>query len=408
MKKTVTLLGLLVFCLGFSSCKSLGIGVRAPSVSLHSVEITGVSLKGVEMLCTLNVENPNPVSLSFPEIDWELFINSNSFISGIVENKEMLEARKITVVTIPLSLDYAGLLTTLKSFKGRKDVDYQINLGTRFLLPILGERVWNFEHDGKIPLVQMIAFRNPAFKIEKLDFTGVDILLSVDVENPNPFPVPFPETEYNYAVRNSNFITGTVEQSGSLAAGLTPVNIRLRVVYSDLYRNFSALGSAGEAFSLFSLSSQLSLPGYDREKISLDISGTLPLLKPPVLSFRGITVKNISLSRIDLEFGLDVENPNGFNLGIRDLDYSLTVNNTPWTQGKVSESPELSAGRKTTIPVTVSINTPALVKDLTTLITQGMDVTYDLRGNLALSSNLEGFFDIGAPYSLTGRTKLRR
>jgi LEA14-like dessication related protein len=407
MKKIAPLF--LVFCLGFFSCQSLGIASRAPSVSLRSVEIAGVSLRGVDLLCTLDVENPNPVAISFPEIDWELFINSNSFIAGMIESDEVIEARKTTVVTIPLNLDYAGLLGTLKSFKGRKDVDYQINIGTRFLLPMLGERLWNFEHTGKIPLVQMIAFRNPVFTIEKLDFNGVDVLVSVDIENPNPFPVPFPETSYNYAVRNSSFITSTVEHPGSLAAGgLSPVNIRLRVVYSDLYRSFSTLGAAAEVPSLFSLSSQLFLPGYDREKISLDIPGNLPLLRPPVLSFRGITVKNISLSRIDLEFGWDVENPNGFNLGIRDQDYTLMVNNNLWAQGKVAGSPELSAGKKTTIPVTVSITTPALVKDLTDLITRGVNVNYDLRGSLTIRSSLEGFSDTGTPYSLTGQTRLRR
>jgi LEA14-like dessication related protein len=399
---------LFVLCVAGSSCKTLEAMFREPVVSLHSVDLTGINLTGVNLLCKVNVENPNPIDIPFPEIDWELFINTNSFLSGMVENKEAIKSRGTTVVNVPVSLTYAGLLNTLKSFKDRKDADYQINLGLRFLLPVVGERVWNFEHQGTIPLVQMIALRNPSFKIEGLDFTGVSILCSADVDNPNPFPIPFPDMDYNYAIRSNNFITSTVEHPGPLAAqALTPVNIRLRVVYSDLYRSIVSLGAAGEAASLLSLSSLISLPGFENERFALDIPGNLPLLKVPTVSFRGITVKNISLSKIDFEFGWDVDNPNSFNLGIQNLNYDFLVNNSRWTGGTVTGTPVIVAGRKTAIPVTVSINSSSMVKDLTGLITRGTDVAYDLNGNLAFSSSLSGFSDPGSPFRLTGRTRLR-
>jgi LEA14-like dessication related protein len=399
----------LIFSLGGSSCRTRGAVLRGPSVSLHSVDITGVSLRGVDLLCRLNVENPNPFPIPFPEIGWELFVDANSFISGLVESGAALKAQGLTVVNVPVSLSYEGILNTFKSLKGRGDLDYSIDLETRFLLPILGERLWHFEHRGKIPLLRMIAFRNPSLRIEKLDFEGADIICSLDIENPNPFPLPFPKIAYNYAVRNSVFITGTTEIPGSLAAGaLTPVEIRRRVVYADLYRDFSALKTVGEAAVLFSLSSRVSFPGFGEERFTADLPGSLPLLKIPVLSFRGISVKNISLSKIDFEFGWDLENPNGFGFGVEGLEYSFLVNNRPWAQGKLAAMPDIAPGRKTAIPLAVSINAPAVVKDLTDIITRGMDVSYELKGTVAYGSNLRAFSGSAIPFNFSGRTRLLR
>jgi LEA14-like dessication related protein len=210
-------------------------------------------------------------------------------------------------------------------------------------------------------------------------------------------------------VRNGAFVTGAVESPGDLAAGgLTALEIRLRVVYSDLYRNFPSLRDAGEAACLLSLSSLVSLPGLGEERLSLDIPGSLPLLKEPVLSAGGIAVKNIALSRIDLEFGLDADNPNGFGFGLERLEYQLLVNDRPWAGGVVNPGVELAAGRKTAIPITFSIDSPALVKDITDLITRGMDVAYKVTGNMTLNSGLRGFSASPVPVALTGRARLRR
>jgi LEA14-like dessication related protein len=415
MKKAVIrfpamgIVALCMLCIAGSSCRTLESVFREPVVSLRSVDLVNLGPGGADFICSLDMENPNTVPLSFPEIAWELFVGTNSFHSGMVPEGEAINPGSVKTLEIPINLNYAELLGALKSIKGRKDVDYQIALETRFLLPVLGERVWNFEHRGRLPLVQMISLRDPLFRIEGLDFNGVDILCSLNVDNPNPFPVPFPEMGYNYAVRNSNFVTGTVEHPGDLAAGgLTAVDIRLRVIYSDLYRSLPLLRDAGEAACLFTLSSLVSLPGFEGERLSLDIPGSLPLLKEPILSFRGISVKNIALSKIDLEFNLDVDNPNGFDFRIKHLEYDVSVNNRPWADGVVTPQTGLSAGRKTTLPITFTLASPSMVKDVTDSITRGMDVAYNVKGTMTFSSTLRGFSDSSVPLNLAGHTRLRR
>jgi LEA14-like dessication related protein len=398
-------LALCVLCLGVFSCRTLQAVFGQPVVSLRSVDIAALSLEGIQLRCSLDVENPNLFNLPFPEIGWELFINGSFFLSGVVPEGEAFSPGSSRTLDIPLDLGYAPLVAAAGA---RKELNYQIILEARFLLPVQGEWIRNFESQGKLPLVQMISFRNPSFQIMDLDFKGVEIRFSLGVDNPNPFPVPFPDIRYNYEVWNNGFLSGAVEHPAMLAAGsLNRVDIRIPLLYSDLYRSISALKGMGEAACLLSLSSQISLPGFEGERLSLDIPGSLPLLKEPVLSFRGISVKNISLSKIELEFGWDVDNLNSFAFETGDLRYEFLVNGSPWARGQIEGKTEIAPGRKTAIPVTVIINSLSLVKELTDTITRGKDVLYDLKGSMVFYPGPAGFSDYPVPFDLNGWTRLR-
>jgi LEA14-like dessication related protein len=398
-----------LLCLNIFSCRSFRAAFRQPEVSLRSVDMSSISPEEIQLLCTLEVENPNLFNLPFPEIDWTLFINGNAFLSGMLAEGDAIIPGSVRILNIPLSLSYTALVDAARSgASGRaRELDYQMVVETRFLLPVQGEWIRRFERQGKLPLVQMIALRNPSFEITSLDFEGIDILCSLTVDNPNPFSIPFPRMDYDFDVRNNNFMSGTVEHPDALAAGgPTAVDIRLRVVYSELYRSFSALKNLGEAACLLSLNSSVSLPGFGGERLFLEIPGIVPLLKEPVLSFRGINVKKVSLSKLDLEFGWDVDNPNVFSFDIGDIDYDFLVNNDAWTRGRIEKWTRLVPGRKTFVPVTLSIESPAQVKDLTGIITRGMDVAYSLKGAAVFSAGPEGFSDSRVPFDLSGWTRM--
>ncbi|GHV36112.1 hypothetical protein AGMMS49546_00810 [Spirochaetia bacterium] len=397
------------FALVLSACQSLRDMVREPALSVHSVELTNITFTGVELLCRVNVENPNSFDIPFPEVDWEFFVNANPFIHGIVKNDNTIKSRGTTVVDVPLSVTYAGLYNTFKSLKDTRTAEYRIALGAKFTLPVLGDKVWNFEHSGTIPLLQMPKISSPSFKIDKLDFTGAEILCSVNIENPNDFPLPFPDLSYDFSVNKNSLIKSSVEHAGPLAAAaVSPVNIRLRVVYADLYRAFQSLRNSGEVPSLLALSAAFPIPAFEDEKSLTEIPGNLPLLKAPSLSFKGISVKNISLSKLEFEVDWEVENNNNFALNVKDLSYDLRVNNSQWGSGRVLNTPVIAANKKTTIPLTVSFSALSMVRDLTEIITRGTDTAYALGGNLNLAGSLPGLTDFNMPFNFNGNTKLKK
>ena len=273
----------LVTITSLTTCQTLGSVFSEPKLSLKSMELTGISFTAVDLLCKVNVENPNPIDIPFPEIDWEFFVNNNSFVEGIVKNDQSIKSRSVTVVDIPLRMTYTDLFNAVKSLVDAKEADYLLSLGAKFALPILGDKVWRLEHAGKFPV-----------------------------------------------------------------------------------------------------------------------------LRAPSLSFRGISVKNVSLTRLDFELNWEVENKNSFAINVKDLSYNFAVNNSQWASGKVPGAPSLPPDTKTLIPLSFSVNSLALVKDITGIISAGADVAYACGGNMNLGGSLPLLKDINIPFNFNGTTKLRR
>jgi LEA14-like dessication related protein len=400
---------IIVFSIAGTTCETLSAVFREPVLSLHSVELVNIDFNGVQLLCKVNVQNPNAIEIPFPEIGWEFFVNTNSFINGTIRNDQRIRARRTTVVDIPVRLEYLGVFDTFASLKESKQAEYKVALAAKFALPILGDRVWNFEHEGVFPVLQMPKLSMPSMKIDRIDFTRAELLFTVNVENPNEFDLPSPKLAYDYLVNNNSVIRSTLENSAPIAAAaVTPLIIRLEVQYADLYRSFQALRNVGEAPSKLSLTSDFALPAFAGNTFLTEIPGSLPLPKVPSITFGGLSVKNLSLTDIDFDVVWEVENPNVFAMSVKELAYTLTVNNTRWASGTAPASTQIAANRKTQIPLTFSINSLSMVRDITEMITRGTDVAYSCTGNISLGAALPGLTDYSSPLNFTGVTRLRR
>jgi LEA14-like dessication related protein len=267
----------------FIACQTLKTVVKEPVFSIHSVELTNINFTAVDLLCKVNVENPNVFDVPFPEIDWEFFVNENSFITGTVKNDRIIKSRETTVVDIPLQVTYEGLYNTVQSVKNAGETAYRIALGAKFSLPVFGDQIWRLEH-----------------------------------------------------------------------------------------------------------------------------SGILPLLKMPVVAFRGIKVKNVSLTRVEFELAWEVENNNTFAINMKELNYDLRVNNTPWAAGRLQNGMIIEAEKKTIVPLTVSLNALGMVREITDIINRGAGVAFACGGTIHLSGGLPGLEDLMIPFQFSGNTKLQK
>jgi LEA14-like dessication related protein len=228
------------------------------------------------------------------------------------------------------------------------------------------------------------------------------------VENPNSFNLPSPKLAYDYLVNKNSFIKSSIASTTPLAAGaVTAIPIKISVNYMELFQKFASLRSLGEAPSLLSLKSDFSIPAFAGESFQTETGGSLPILKVPSIGFKGISVKNVSLSKIDFDIGWEVENNNSFAMNVKDLSYNLAVNKSQWASGKAG-TPQLPAGRKTDIPLTFSISSLSMVKDITEIIAKGTDVSYVCGGNINLGAALPALNDFGQTFDFKGTTKLRK
>jgi len=268
-----------VFLAVFSlpNCKSLSPVVKEPVVSISSVDITGLNFTGAQLLCKVQVENPNTFEIPFPETDWEFFINNNSFVSGVIKNDQRIRARQKVLVDVPVTLEYRGIFNTFRSLKGSQKAAYKIALALKFATPVLGDKVWNIEREGELPLPQLPKLSAPSMRIESRDNTRANILVTINVENPNIFDLPPIGIKYDYQVNRNSFIKGETESGTLTASAVTPLSVRLSVVYADLFRIFVSLLTSREVSSSISLTIDSGIPAFGGETFNLNISGSLPL-----------------------------------------------------------------------------------------------------------------------------------
>jgi LEA14-like dessication related protein len=401
--------------LSLTTCETLKI-FREPLLSLHSVDISKISFTGTDLLCKVRVQNPNPITIPFPEVGWELFVNTNSFINGVVKNNRNIGARGSTIIDVPVSLNYLDVFNTFRSLKGTRQADFRVALAAKFAIPVLGDKVFRFAHTGTFPVLQMPKLSMPTLRFDKMDFTKAELLFTVNVENPNSFPLPSPNLAYDYLVNNNSFVRSSMSAAPLAAGAVTAIPIKVTVNYADLYRSFQALRNSNETPSKFSLRSDFAIPAFAGDNFMTELAANLPLLKVPTISFKGITVKSpnfsnpanlVNLSKIDFGVIWEVENNNNFAMSVKNLTYNLSVNNSRWAGGNVTGSPQIAAGRKTEIPLTVSVSTLSMVRDLTEIIKNGTNVSYLCGGNINLGAALPGLDDFGTPFNFSGNTRLR-
>jgi len=121
-----------------------------------------------------------------------------------------------------------------------------------------------------------------SMKIENINPNRAQILVTINVENTNVFEIPSPTITYDYRLDRNSFIKGIIESETLLAASsITPVEFRLLVFYTDLYRSNRQLRTSGihEIPSSLVMTCNFDIPVIDLQPMFFELTGTLPLLR---------------------------------------------------------------------------------------------------------------------------------
>ncbi|MDR0525627.1 MAG: LEA type 2 family protein [Spirochaetaceae bacterium] len=419
LKKMMPFLGILLAGTVLSTCGSLPKVIKEPVLSLHSAELTNIDFTGIDLLCKVAVQNPNRIEVPFPKIDWDLFIAEGEFIKGSIQSGDPIKANKSVIVDVSVHVDYLNLYQTIVAMKeasksGSDEMDYKVALAATFDLPILGQTTIPFEIDGKMPILRMLKFSEPSIAIDTIDFTGVTLLCSINVENPNKFAIPLPKMDYSYSVNKNAFLSSTMTDSGPLPAKETKkIEIKIPIKYAALYAAIASLAALGEADGDLAVTSKSEVPAFaEEEPESLAGTNKLPLLKAPSISFNTIALKSTpqelatgllnknAVVKYDVSF--TIENKNVFALNLNALTCNLTVNGNSWGNAAAPKT-VIGPGKTVTIPLSSSFNATTALQDAVNLASKKGSFTYACTGNATLAGDLPGLKAINIPLNLGGK-----
>ena len=244
-----------------------------------------------------------------------------------------------------------------------------------------------------------------------INFEGVDLLARIKIENANSFAIPFPEINWDFLVKDSSFLSGTIGNDTRIAArGSTVVELPLNVSYEGLIRTIVGIFGANQAPYRVDLAVRFPTPLLEGRTFSASFDGSIPLLQIPSVSFTGVRFNSVSLSRVEFVLNWQIDNRNIFPVNLDALNYNFVVNNSSWSSGSVPQM-SLPAQQVTNIPLTVGINSFSLIQEIVTLATTGRSVNFNCSGEVALSlqpfENLPAIPVVSVPFNQSGTTNLR-
>ncbi|MCB9509983.1 MAG: LEA type 2 family protein [Deferribacteres bacterium] len=269
----------------FMSCAGLK-DLKAPSkpnVSFQGVKLAGLSLDSVDLLFDLRIDNPNAFGVSLAGFDYDMQLNQNSFLSGLQNDKQSIPANGSNTVQLPLTLTFSKIYQTFQSLNDADSTDYRLDLGFSFDLPILGVVKVPVSKAGRLPLLKLPKVSIGDIKLKKLNLTGADLQVNLNLENPNPFSATLNRLNYKISIDGKEFATGLttdqiqINQKASNQIAI-PVSLNFlksgRTLYNLLTQNgsfdYTVTGDFDMSTSLTNLGS-ISMP-FDR-------SGTLNITR---------------------------------------------------------------------------------------------------------------------------------
>jgi len=269
---------ILLVLISIYSCATLNtilnqMNVQKPTVEITNAKISDLSFDDLDLLFDIQINNPNTVGINLAGFDYDLLINENSFISGNQPDKLEIAANNQNTVQLPVKLKFLDIYNTFVDLKNNNNSKYQIKCGLNFNLPVLGETRIPISKSGDIPLLKFPKISFNSVKLDKINFSGADLMLQVKFKNPNAFSMLIEQMNYNFQVNGKSWMSGNANQKTS-----TNQNGE-SIIQIPVSLDFLQMGS-----SLFQLISGGKNLNYNF-KGNLDIKNSHPMLQNLSLPF---------------------------------------------------------------------------------------------------------------------------
>lgn len=254
-----------------------------PELKVKDVHLTGLTFDSADLALDVEVQNPNPLPIAMTEFDYDLKINSISFLKGQQPNQMTIDALGGTVFQIPVSVNYKNLYDTFQSLKEQDTAAYHIDCGVSFDLPGMGLTRIPFSAQGDFPAVKLPGVKVDGLKVKNMNLAGADMELKLHLTNPNGFELLLNNIDYALDINGKTWAKGVsnvqtqVSRQSESTIGI-PISLDFAQIGLGVYQLLS-----GEQTLDYSLQGKLnvgsSLPLLKNAAIPLNRSGALNILR---------------------------------------------------------------------------------------------------------------------------------
>lgn len=259
----------------YSGCSTINqlAKMQKPEAKVQNVSIAGLSFDAINLLFDIDVRNPNSLGIKLNNFDYDMQINGNSFLSGVNDNGLEIAANGQKTVQLPLTLKFADLYKTFTGLIGEDSTAYRLNAGFAFDVPVLGSVRVPVNKSGSLPNLKLPKISIGSLKLGKLNFSGADLELNINIDNPNVFGINLNDLAYKFNVNGRSWGTGKADKLLNVSKkGKATLKLPISLNFLEMGTGLFNIIKGGEALNY----------NFDGD---VNFDSTLPLLGNTKLRF---------------------------------------------------------------------------------------------------------------------------
>lgn len=253
-------------------------------------------------------------------------------------------------------------------------------------------------------LVQPPKVNFESVNLTNLSFNDVTLDFALSIHNPNPVGASLSGFDYTFAVEGKEFLKGYENRPITLpGAGKSTIHIPVTIRFKELYSLFQSTEKQDTVG--YRLAGHFRpggiLSGFN---IPFSKSGSLPAVKVPKVSLSSLKVKGLTFSKVDLELGIDVDNPNIFAIDMNKLDYKINLAGQQVASGSAIDVAQVPKKGMGTIRLPISLSFSGVATAVRSAI-MGQSVDCVVSGGADLNSP---FGPLHLPINLNQNVRILR
>lgn len=183
---------------GLAGCGAVekAMGFRKPTAKIVGVRFRNISLTSATFVFDVQIGNPYSVPLPLANIDYALASEGSSFLSGKADLQGTIPAQSQKTVSLPLVLEYLGLLRVLRNVRPGSVVPYTAEMGLSVDAPVAGPLRLPLRKEGKLPVPAPPRVEIIEIRWDKLGLDEAGGRVRLQLTNQNKFAVTLSKLTY--------------------------------------------------------------------------------------------------------------------------------------------------------------------------------------------------------------------
>ena len=241
-------------CLALSGCGLLGhlltsLDQYRPRVSVKDVSLAGVSWDAVDVDFILQIDNPNPIEVTFDSFRYALELDGQPFLKGDQNTGVPFKAYGTSEARLPLKLAWAQVFTAIPAVKKKSKVPFKLSGDLGFQTP-LGHVDVPWSKIGSVPKLEPPEVVPAGLRLMNVNLLAGRLQLAVDLDVSNPDgngAIELSGFSFELALDGQRSASGVVAKLADVPQGQTKriplvVNVEVAQVGLVLFKRVSAHG----------------------------------------------------------------------------------------------------------------------------------------------------------------------